>query len=146
MPETAFQSKEFMFDRCLAVTMCFSCFYWPAAAGHAYFGYIYNVIEYLLLLHGSSLFEPVLVIHWAALDLGIDFEQLFDCLIVQNRQAVHSTQGGRWIGQWRTTWSPACFSAPHSQAAERAVPLYGSDMAKHSPCQMTLRTKLFRPG
>jgi len=28
---------------------------------------------------------------------------------------------GRWIGHWRTTWSTAC-SAPHSQAAEEAIP------------------------
>ena len=29
---------------------------------------------------------------------------------------------GRWIGYWRTTWSTVCFSAPHSQAAEEAIP------------------------
>ena len=29
--------------------------------------------------------------------------------------------GGRWIGHWRTTWSTVC-SAPHSQAAEEAIP------------------------
>ena len=29
--------------------------------------------------------------------------------------------GGRWIGQRRTTWSTVC-SAPHSQAAEEAIP------------------------
>ena len=27
-------------------------------------------------------------------------------------------QGGRWIGQWMTTWSTICSSAPHSQNAE----------------------------
>ena len=30
--------------------------------------------------------------------------------------------GGWWIVQWRTTWSKVCSSAPHSQAAERAIP------------------------
>ena len=33
-----------------------------------------------------------------------------------------SPWGGRWIGHWRTTWSTVCSSAPHSQAAEEAVP------------------------
>jgi len=29
---------------------------------------------------------------------------------------------GRWIGHWRTTRSTVCSSAPHSQAAEEAIP------------------------
>jgi len=29
---------------------------------------------------------------------------------------------GRWIRHWRTTWSTVCSSAPHSQAAEKAMP------------------------
>ena len=33
-----------------------------------------------------------------------------------------SPLGGRWIGHWRTTWSPVCSSAPHWQAAEEAIP------------------------
>jgi len=38
----------------------------------------------------SSLFEPVLKVHYlAALDIGAGVEQSFDCLIIQNRQAMH---------------------------------------------------------
>jgi len=33
-----------------------------------------------------------------------------------------SPWGDRWIRHWRTTWSTVCFSAPHSQAAEEAIP------------------------
>jgi len=55
----------------------------------------------------------------AALNLEAGIVQPFDCLIVQNSQAVQS-MGGRWIGQRRTTWSTVCTSAPHSQAAEEA--------------------------
>jgi len=59
----------------------------------------------------------------AALDLGRDVEQPFDCLIVQNRQAVQFMRRSiRWIGHLRTTWSTVCSSAPHSLAAEEAIP------------------------
>jgi len=35
--------------------------------------------------------ERVATIHcWTALDVGIDVEQLFDCLIIQNRETVQS--------------------------------------------------------
>jgi len=33
-----------------------------------------------------------------------------------------SPRGGRWIRHSRTTWSKVCSSAPHSQAAEGAIP------------------------
>ena len=35
---------------------------------------------------------------------------------------LSSPWGGRWIGHWRTTWSAVCSSAPHSQAADEAIP------------------------
>ena len=31
--------------------------------------------------------------------------------------------GGQWIGHWKTTWSMVWSSAPHSQAAESAIPI-----------------------
>jgi len=34
----------------------------------------------------------------------------------------HAPWRGRWIWQWRTTWSTVCSSAPHSQVSERAIP------------------------
>ena len=46
--------------------------------------------------------------------------------------------GGRWIGQWRTTWSTVC-SAPHSQAAEEAMPhLYKQERKRPSPVRKPL--------
>ena len=57
----------------------------------------------------------------AALDLGTGVEQPFDCLIVQNRQAVQSMRG-RWNGHWRETWSTVCSSVPHSQATKEVLP------------------------
>jgi len=60
----------------------------------------------------SSSFERVVAIHCLAeLQLvGAGFEQSFDCLIVQNRQAVQSMRSSM---DWRTTWSTVCSSAPH---------------------------------
>ena len=56
-----------------------------------------------------------------ALDLQAGVEQPFDCLVIQNRQAMCS-MGGQWIGQWRTTWSMVCSSTQQSQAADGAIP------------------------
>ena len=72
-------------------------------------------------------------------------KQPFDYLIVQNRQSVQSVS--RWIGHWRTTWSTVCPSAPHSQAAEEAIPHLYKQERKHptpvrrrlSPTQAVLR-------
>ena len=45
-----------------------------------------------------------------------------------------SPWGGRWIGHWRTTWSTVCSSAPHSQAAEEAIPhLYRQERKRPTP-------------
>ena len=41
--------------------------------------------------------------------------------------------GGWWIGHWRTTWSTVCSSAPHSQAAEEAIP----HLHKHKQKRLT---------
>ena len=50
-----------------------------------------------------------------------------------------SPWGGRWIGHWRTTWSTACSSAPHSQAAEEAIPhLYKQEQKHPTPVQWRL--------
>ena len=57
----------------------------------------------------------------SALDLGASVEQPFDCLISRTVKPC-SPGGGRWVGHWRTTWSTVCSSAPHSQAAEEAIP------------------------
>ena len=48
-------------------------------------------------------------------------------------------RGGRWIGQWKTTWSTVC-SAPHSQAAEEAIPhLYRRERKRPTPVRRRLR-------
>jgi len=45
-----------------------------------------------------------------------------------------SPWGGRWIGHWRTTWLTVCFSAPHSQAAEEAIPhFYRQERKRPTP-------------
>ena len=45
-----------------------------------------------------------------------------------------SPWGGRWIGHWKTTWSTVCSSAPHSQAAEEAIPhLYKQEWKRPTP-------------
>ena len=38
---------------------------------------------------------------------------------------------GRWVGHWRTTWPTVCSSAPHSQAAEEAIPHLYKQERKH---------------
>jgi len=41
---------------------------------------------------------------------------------------------GQWIGHWRTTWPAVCSSAPHSQAAEGAIPhLYKQERKRLTP-------------
>ena len=50
-----------------------------------------------------------------------------------------SPWGGRWVGHWRTTWSTVCFSAPHSQAAEEAIPhLYKQEQKRPTPVRRRL--------
>jgi len=45
-----------------------------------------------------------------------------------------SPRGDGWIGHWRTTWSTVCSSAPHSQAAEEAIPhLYKQEWKRLTP-------------
>jgi len=78
----------------------------------------------------------------AALDLRAGVEQPFGCLIVQNRQAMQSI--------WRPMdWtlennivdglSTVCSSAPHSQAAEEAIPhLYKQERKRPTPVRRRL--------
>jgi len=54
----------------------------------------------------------------AALDLGADVEQSFDCLIVRNRQAMQSMG---WSMDWTLEDNMVCFLATHSQAADEAI-------------------------
>ena len=42
----------------------------------------------------------------------------------------HAPWRGRWIWQWRTTWSTVCSSAPHSQAAEGVITLLSKQEGK----------------
>jgi len=50
-----------------------------------------------------------------------------------------SLWGGRWVGHWRTTWSTVCSSAPHSQAAEEAIPhLYKQERKRPTPVRRRL--------
>jgi len=56
--------------------------------------------------------------------------------IVSSSRTVRpcSPWGGRWVGHWRTTWSTVCSSAPHSQAAEEAIPhLYRQEWKRPAP-------------
>jgi len=86
----------------------------------------------------------------AALDLAADVKQTFDYLIAQNRQAVQFMRRG-WPF-WRTTWSTVCSFAPHSQAAELAIPhLYKQERKRPTPVRRRLsRTQAvlgrFAPG
>jgi len=74
----------------------------------------------------------------AALDLGAGVKQPFDCPIVQNRQAC-SPWGAGWIKHWRKTWSTVCYSAPHSQVAEEAIPnLYKRERKRPTPVRRRL--------
>ena len=58
-----------------------------------------------------------------------------------------SPWGGQWIGHWRT-WSTVCSSAPHSQAAEEAIPhLYKQRGNIWHQCRGSwARPKLFLEG
>ena len=53
---------------------------------------------------------------------------------------------GRWIGHWRTTWPAVCSSAPHSQAAEGAIPhLHKHERKRPTPVWMRFsRTQAVR--
>jgi len=69
----------------------------------------------------SSSFEPVLSNHClAALDLGAGVEKPFDCLIVQNSQAMQSMRRSMdWTLE--DNMVDSCSSAPHSQGAEEVI-------------------------
>jgi len=73
----------------------------------------------------------------AALDLEAGVEQPFDCLIVQNRQAVQSM---RRSVDWtlEATWSTVCSSAPHAQAAEAIPHLYKQEWKRPTPVRIQL--------
>ena len=70
---------------------------------------------------GSSSFEPD--VQTTAWPHKISGQVLSSHSIVSQFRTVrpYSPWEGRWIGHWRTTWSTVC-SAPHSQAAEEAIP------------------------
>jgi len=72
-------------------------------------------------------------------DLGTGVQKPFDCLVMQNHQAICVPLEGRWIGHWRTTWSTACFSAPHSQSAVGSMPHLGKQERK---CSTPVRRRL----
>ena len=74
----------------------------------------------------------------AALDLGAGVEQPF-ILSSSGTARPCSPWRGRWIGHWRTTWSKVCSSAPHSQAAEEAIPhLYKQERKCPTPVRRWL--------
>ena len=75
---------------------------------------------------------------YTALDLGASVEQPFDCLIVQNRQAVQSM---RTSMDWtlEATWPTVCSSAPHSRAAKEAIPhFYEQERKRPTPVRRRL--------
>ena len=86
----------------------------------------------------SSSFEPVLSNHClAALDLGAGVEKPFDCLIVQNSQAMQSMRRSMdWTLE--DTWSTVSSSAPHSQAAEDILHLYKQEWKRPTPVRRRL--------
>jgi len=52
------------------------------------------------------------------------------------RSSHHPEPSDRWIGHRRTTWSTVCPSAPHSQAAEEAIPhLCKQEQKRTTPVQ-----------
>ena len=77
----------------------------------------------------------------AILDLGAGVEQPFDCLIVQNHQARQSMR--RLMAWTLETWSMVYSSAPHSQAAEEAIPHLYKQEQKHPTL---VRRRLSRVG
>jgi len=70
----------------------------------------------------SSSFE--LVVQTTAWPHWISGQMFTSPSIVSSSRTVRpcSPWRGRWIGHWRTTRSTVCSSAPHSQAAEEAIP------------------------
>jgi len=82
----------------------------------------------------SSSFERVLqTTAWAQ---RISDQVLSSHSTVSSSRTVRpcSPWGCRWIGHWRTTWSTVCSSAPHSQAAEEAIPhLYMQGRKRPTP-------------
>ena len=74
----------------------------------------------------------------AALDLGADVEQPFDCLIVQNRQAMQSMRRSMdWTLE--DNMVDGCYSEPHSQVAEEAKPhLYKQERKRPIPVRRRL--------
>ena len=87
----------------------------------------------------KSSFEPV--VQTTAWPHQISGQVLSSHSIVSSSRTVRpcSPWGGRWIGHWRTTWSTVCLSAPHSQAAEEAIPhLYKQERKRPAPVRRRL--------
>jgi len=82
----------------------------------------------------------------AALDLGVDVEQPFDCLIIQNRQAMQSMKR---LMDWTLddNVSTVCSSATRSQATEEAIPnLYKQERKRPTPVRRHLSRTQARLG
>ena len=87
----------------------------------------------------SSSFQPVIqTTAWPHLISG---QMLSSLSIVSLSRTVRSCSPweGQWIGHCRTTWSPDCTSARHSQAAKEATPhLWKQQRKTPSPMGMRL--------
>jgi len=102
-----------------------------------------------------SSFEQVVTIHWlAALDLGTSVEQPFDCLIIQNRQAVQLM----WMSMdwtWKVNMVDGLFCATFKGCRRGCTPFVqaGAETADtgvevlsqtHECCPATLSVVIFR--
>ena len=84
-------------------------------------------------------FEPVL--QTTAWPHCISGQMLISHSMTSSSRTVRpcSPWRGWWIGHWRITWSTVCSSAPHSQAAEKAIPnLYRQERKRPTPVRRRL--------
>ena len=98
-----------------------------------FFFFFFLLVLLLLLLSScsssSTSFFLFFFFFWASCSnhclAALDHQVLSSHSIVSSSRTVRpcSPWVGRWIGHWRTTWSTVCYSAPHSQAAEEAIPI-----------------------
>ena len=99
----------------------------------------YVSIRLLFAVVTSSSFE--LVVQTTAWPHYISGQVLSSHSVVSSSRTVRpcSPWRGRWIGHWTTTWSTVRSSAPHSQAAEKAIPhLYKKERKRPTPVRRRL--------
>ena len=107
---------------------------------YQYYGNAVGVNLNLFLTAQAHCEKMFFLIVWAVLSfhclavpsLGAGSEQLFDCVSLSRTVRPCTLQGGRWIGQWMTTWSTICSSAPHkTQKGSCVICVSGSGNVRH---------------